>query len=55
MCDMKRRKEIKFYKIEGYVTAEREKRQNYRSSGNATTYIPPVVIGYSKRRFDKNE
>lgn len=54
MCDMKRRKEIKFYKVEGYVTAESEKQKNYRPSGNATAYIPPVAIGYSKRRFNKD-
>ena len=52
---MKRQEEVKFYKAERYVTAKREKRQNKRPSGNATTYISPVVIGYSKRRFDKNE
>ena len=51
---MKRRKEIKFYKVEGYVTAENEKQKNYRPSGNATAYIPPVAIGYSKRRFGKD-
>ena len=54
MCDMKRQKEIKFYKAEGYATVESKKQENYRPSGNATAYIPPVAIGYSKRRFDKD-